>query len=36
MDFVTITDHDTIASAPAIVSWSVIVTKSMPRRLARA
>ena len=25
-----------IASAPSIVSWSVIVTKSMPRRLARA
>jgi hypothetical protein len=25
-----------MASAPSIVSWSVIVTKSMPRRLASA
>ena len=25
-----------MASAPSIVSWSVIVTKSIPRRLARA
>ena len=25
-----------IDSTPSIVSWSVIVTKSMPRRLARA
>jgi hypothetical protein len=29
-----VSSSSAIASAPSIVSWSVIVTKSMPRRLA--
>jgi hypothetical protein len=31
-----VSGRSAICSAPAIVSWSVIVTKSMPRRVASA